>query len=155
MSNNGTGNSNINSRIYSQWLNEWLVYVKPQVKKSTFIRYKNIVDNHLQPHLGKLVLPEITTGYLKKYICMMLTNGRLDKGGGLLPKTVSDILMIIKESFDYIRSFGEKNDCNFKALRIKNSPKKEIQVLSVEEEHKLTNTRKGVDVEYIPTAKSA
>lgn len=135
--NKGMGKANRNSTIYSRWLNEWLVYIKPQVKQSTFIRYKNIVDNHLQPHLGKLVLPEITTGYLRNYICMLLTNGRLDKSGGLSPKTVSDIIMIIKESFDYISSFGEKINCNFKALRIKSSPKQEIQVLTIEEEHKL------------------
>lgn len=137
LSNKEMGEANINSTVYSRWLNKWLVYIKPQVKKSTFIRYKNIVDNHLQPHLGKLVLTKITTGYLRNYICMMLTNGRLDNSGGLSPKTVSDIIMIIKESFDYIRSFGEKIDCNFKALRIKSSPKNEIQVLTVEEEHKL------------------
>lgn len=132
-------NSNNNSTLYSKWLDEWLIYIKPQVKESTFIRYKNIVFNHLKPTIGKLAISKINTGYLKSYIGNLLSNGRLDNNGGLSPKTVSDITMIVKESLKYIISCGETIDCNYESLKIKSSSQREMTVLSKDEEHKLVS----------------
>lgn len=132
-------NSSNSSTLYSKWLDEWLIYIKPQVKESTFIRYKNIVYNHLKPTIGKLTLSRINTGYLKNYIGNLLTNGRLDNKGGLSPKTVSDITMIVKESLKYIISCGETIDCNYESLKIKSKSHREMTVLSKEEEQKLVS----------------
>ena len=133
-------NTNNNSAQYSQWLDQWLIFIKPQVKESTFIRYKNIVENHLRPNIGKIILPKITTERLKKFIGMLLTDGRLDKNGGLSSKTVSDIIVIIKETFNYISSCGEKIECNYKDLKIKRCPQRDMQILTVAEEKLLVDT---------------
>ena len=74
-------NTNNNSAQYSQWLDQWLIFIKPQVKESTFIRYKNIVENHLRPNIGKIILPKITTERLKKFSVMLLTDVRHDNNG--------------------------------------------------------------------------
>lgn len=132
-------NKNNNSTLYSKWLDEWLIYIKPHVKESTFIRYKNIVFNHLKPTIGKLTLSKINTGYIKSYISILLSDGRLDSNGGLSPKTVSDIAMIVKASLKYIVSCGETIDCNYEDLRIKNNSQKKMQVLTKEEEQKLVD----------------
>ena len=132
-------NSNNSFTLYSKWLDEWLIYIKPKVKESTFIRYRNIVFNHLKPTIGKLAISKINTGYLKSYISNLLSNGRLDNNGGLSSKTVSDITMIVKESLKYIVSCGETIDCKYESLKIKSNAQREMQVLSKDEELKLVS----------------
>ena len=42
---------------YKYWLNEWLDnYIEPTAKTKTFIRYSEIVNQHLIPKLGKYLL---------------------------------------------------------------------------------------------------
>ena len=39
---------------YKDWLYDWLEnYVKPSAKRKTCSRYKEIVEQHIIPHLGE------------------------------------------------------------------------------------------------------
>ena len=48
-------------------LETWLKGVKPQVERSTFIDYRNIVRNHLIPTFGDLKLSELTRTHVKDW----------------------------------------------------------------------------------------
>ena len=48
-------------------LETWLKGVKPQVERSTFIDYRNIVRNHLIPAFGDLKLSELTRTHVKDW----------------------------------------------------------------------------------------
>ena len=50
-----------------QALETWLKGVKPQVERSTFIDYRNIVRNHLIPTFGDLKLSELTRTHVKDW----------------------------------------------------------------------------------------
>ena len=50
-----------------QALETWLKGVKPQVERSTFIDYRNIVQNHLIPAFGDLKLSELTRTHVKDW----------------------------------------------------------------------------------------
>lgn len=121
---------------YSYWLNEWLKNKGISVKESTYIRYKNSIEKHIKPELGKYPISKISSSLIKQFTINKLENGRIDGKGGLSPKSMSDILVIIKESFRYAQSYGAEIVCSFERVNLKKTSK-EIRVLSLAEEKRL------------------
>lgn len=123
---------------YSYWLDEWLKSKKISVKESTYIRYRNTIKKHINPELGKYPISKISSSLMEQFIVKKLENGRVDGKGGLSPKSVSDILVIIKESFRYAQSCGITTICSFERIGFK-KPQKEIRVLSLSEQKRLVS----------------
>ena len=84
---------------YESWLFEWLHSKRIRIKDSTYIRYRNVIENHINPKLGMYPINKISTPLMERFVSNKLNSGRLDGNGGLSPKTMSDMLTIIKESF--------------------------------------------------------
>ncbi len=124
------------SEKYSFWLNKWLMCKKPYIKESTYIRYKNHIENHIEPELGGFPVNRISSVLIEDFVSRKLQHGRLDNSGGLSPKTISDILGVIKGSFKYARSHGAVAACSFENISLRNSSK-EMRVLSNSEEQRL------------------
>ena len=57
----------MNNDKYEYWLDEWLRTKRLSVKESTYIRYRNTIDNHIKPDLGKYPISKISTS-LSMYI---------------------------------------------------------------------------------------
>lgn len=123
---------------YDSWLDEWLSFRRIRVKESTYIHYRNIVDNHIRPYLGKCEIEKIDTSVMETYVSWLLQNGRLDRQGGLSAKSILDILTVIKESFRYARLYGVNTVCCFEQISVKYRPQ-EMRVLSQREEKELVN----------------
>lgn len=121
---------------YEFWLSEWLRAKKLIVKESTYIRYKNTISNHIEPRLGKYPISKISTALIENFIAYKLKNGRLDGKGGLSSKTISDILVIIKESFKYAQVSGVLTTCCFDHILLKKNSH-EMRVLSIAEQKRL------------------
>ena len=125
-----------NNEIYEFWLREWLKSKKINIKESTYIRYRNIIENHIMPELGKYPISKISTALIERFVSDKLTKGRLDGNGGLSPKTMSDILLFMKESFKYAQASGIITICSFDRVSIKRQ-NQEMRVLSVSEQKRL------------------
>lgn len=121
---------------YEHWLIKWLQAKKVQVKESTYIRYRNIIMSHIIPGLGKYPINKIGTSLMESYVVDKLNNGRLDGNGGLSPKTMSDMMIVIKESFKYAQTFGVRTICCFDGITIKRDIR-EMRVLSRIEQKQL------------------
>lgn len=121
---------------YAYWLEEWLRAKKLCVKESTYIRYKNTIENHIKPDLGKFTVSKISTSLIEQFVFQKLQCGRIDGKGGLSPKSMSDILVIIKESFKYAQSYGVRVICSFESVSLKRNAQ-EMRVLSILEEQRL------------------
>lgn len=80
---------------------EWLAKEHLTVKVSTYNKYAYILKKHILPELGKEDIKELTFSRLNKFIEEKLQNGRLDHTGGLAPKTVHDIYVIVKSILKY------------------------------------------------------
>ncbi len=135
-SENGSSSKRQSDEQYSYWLNEWLKNKKLGVKESTFIRYRNTIEKHIKPELGRYPISKISSSLIEQFTINKLEHGRLDGKGGLSPKSMSDILVIIKESFRYAQSFGINIICSFERINFK-KPTKEMRVLSFAEEKRL------------------
>ena len=121
---------------YSEILKMWLLSAKNHVKESTFSRYNHLVERHIQPFLGGYQIGEISNALLEKYIDHLLQCGRLDGSGGLSPKSVSDILVVIKRSMRYAQENNHLVICSTAGLSVKRS-RNNMRVLSKIEQRQL------------------
>ena len=121
---------------YEELLDEWMQFSRINIKESTYARYNHLINTHIKPLLGKYPISKISTQLVEAYIDNQMKCGRIDGNGGLATKTVSDILTIIKSSFDYARYNDVHIICNLSKLSIKQQ-KKDIRVLTVKEQEAL------------------
>lgn len=106
------------------------------VKESTYIRYRNTIENHIKPELGKFPISKISTSLMEQFVSNKLQNGRIDGNGGLSPKSMSDIMVIVKETFKYAQSYGIVVICSFDRISFKKNSQ-EMRVLSLLEQQRL------------------
>lgn len=128
---------NCNMR-YSKILDAWLQSTYINIKESTYARYFRLIETHIRPILGKYDICKISTQLIEGFILDQLDSGRLDGKGGLSPKTVTDMLTIIKSSMEYARYNGFGILCDLRKLTIKKKDK-EMRVLTQAEQSALVN----------------
>ncbi len=130
-----------NNDIIKEWtLKEaillWHEANKIKHKGSTELKYESLIEKHILPELGKMKLSSITPVVLNNYMDKKLTNGRIDKQGGLSPSYVRSIMLIITEVLDYAASEQMckpiRNPIHKPTIQ-----KKELKVLEELEQHKL------------------
>lgn len=124
---------------YSQLLDDWLHSSKIKVKDSTYARYAHLIQKHIKPYLGNLQISQLTSQNVEEFIATQLKVGRLDGQGGLAPKTVTDILTVIKSTVEYAKYNNYDVCCNLKKLSIKKEGI-EIRVLTHTEQTALVQT---------------
>lgn len=123
--------------LYGELLDMWLKSCSLKVKRSSYARYCHLVNTHIRPSLGKLRLREIDNDRLEDYVAFLLAEGRIDKSGGLSPKTVSDILCIVKSSLRHAQARGYALFCSPELISVKRG-KGEMRVLCADEQLKIT-----------------
>ena len=131
-------NGSRQTEVYNYWLDKWLANKKSVVKESTFIRYRNLIENHIKPNLGKLNIIEINNRCIQQYISRKSIDGRIDGCGGLSPKTLYDIILIIRESLKYINETNDSVNSDIGKITIKKS-NHDMRVLTISEEKKLNS----------------
>lgn len=130
------GVSNKTNAKYDDILTAWLQSSRTNIKESTFAKYSHIIDSHIRPTLGQFSLSKISTQLIESFIQQQLLVGRLDGKGGLSPKTVTDMLTIIKESIGYAQDNGIAVICNPQKITVKKK-EREMRVLTPLEEEAL------------------
>lgn len=121
------------------WLEYWFeVYSKRTVKQSTAVSYHGYIYGHIIPHIGKYTLSELNTDILQRFFNEQSDNGSL-KGGGLSPKTLSNINRMLHKSMQKAVELEliKKNYAEFVELPKQEQP--EMRVLSVYEQKLLMN----------------
>lgn len=121
------------SVLYTEILDDWLAEKRLKVKPSTYEKYLYEADTRLRPNLGHIPLSELTLNRIEEYLLSLQSDGK-----GLAPKTVSDILVIIKDTFNFMKSREIAAVCELKRLKIR-IPQKEMRVFSLEEQEKLVS----------------
>lgn len=122
--------------LYNDILDMWLQSSRINTKESTYARYSHLIDTHIRPQLGKYQLSKISTQLIEGFIERKLACGRIDKGGGLANKTVTDILTVVKSTMEYARYNNYEVSCNLSKLTVKKKDK-EMRVLCQTEQEAL------------------
>lgn len=121
-----------NPIIFSKVASEWYEIRKPQIKESTSVKYYNLLNSYILPKLGNKTMNSLTHDYIESYCNELLFTGG-KKGTGLSPKTVSDILSIIRNILNYCADQGHLLVCDARSITVKQTAK-EMRILSRNEQ---------------------
>lgn len=113
----------------------WLSIRRAQVKESTANKYQNLLNSYILPIIGATSLEQMTYDYIESYCNELLCTGGI-KGTGLSPKTVSDILSLIRNILRSATNSGVSLACDVSSITIKQTAK-EMRVLSRREQDRL------------------
>lgn len=115
---------------------EWLVLKETQCKPSSIARYNNVLKLHLFPQFSNRKIDEITRDDVITFSNQLLaTEG--DKAKGLAPKTVSGIISVMNNIFQYATKVKAYSVSDIKGITIKQS-QKTMRILSIVEQEKLS-----------------
>ena len=78
---------------------EWLSVSRNQLKESSYVKYRTVINNHLLPMFGDCQISDITRDDVSQFCNLLLSeeNGTT----ALSPKTASSIMCVLKNIFDY------------------------------------------------------
>ena len=68
--------------------NDWMNSIQSQIKKSSYVKYYNIIHTYILPEFDNVPLSELTSSRIQKFCDDLLTHA-CSSGEGLSPKTVS------------------------------------------------------------------
>lgn len=104
------GNSQVNQleTIAEQWLEN----SRMRVKESSYIKYRNLLQNHILPCMGKTDVAELTTEYIGNFIRQKISEGRRDGTGGLSEKSVKDMITVLRTICSYAGRQGIEALCH-------------------------------------------
>lgn len=103
----------------------WEQQIFPQVKQSTRVKYHTTLEKHLLPTIGETPLAELTHQKIEALSQQLLRN--------LSPRTVSDILSVLRSVLRFARVGGADVPCDGSSVRIRRPPV-EIRVLTPNEQ---------------------
>ena len=114
----------------------WLETLKPQLKKSSVVKYTNLLTIYLFPHFADSAIESITQEEISKFCNELLLSGG-QKGNGLSPKTVNSIMSVLKNIFEYAGRCEKLTVIEISKFSIKQS-QKQMRILSLIEQQKLS-----------------
>lgn len=107
-----------NQDSFSQLSNNWLSSIRSQIKESTYTKYNNILQSYLLPEFADTSINSVTSSQIQKFCDGLLTHGGTS-GEGLSPKTVADILSLIRSILRYAQIQGYRPPCTGKEVQIR------------------------------------
>lgn len=117
---------------------EWLNAIQPNVKESTGNKYLNSLNSYILPMFQGRKTSELTYDFILEQCNNLLKFGG-KKGTGLSPKSVSDVLSILRNILQYAEQHNKVIACDARSIHIGRSQKKDLRVLSLDEQKKLCN----------------
>lgn len=113
----------------------WFTSVCPQIKESTSVKYRNILNAYVLPKLGSVLLRDMTRECIEAYCNRLLLDGGA-RGSGLSAKTVSDVLAVLRSILRFAEENGKTPPCDGRSVQIKKNSK-EMRVFSKAEQELL------------------
>ena len=117
-----------NRKDFSYFCDEWLILSRNRVKESTYVKYYNTVNRHLKPDLGCFLPQNLNTVLIEEFSNALLLDG-------LSPKTVRDILVVLKAVLKHCRRQIGTNFPDIEVIYPKER-KKDMRVLTLEEQQR-------------------
>lgn len=115
--------------------NEWLTDIRCQIKDSTYIKYRNMIQSYIIPEIGNYPINNLTIECLNSFFSELLQNGGQNHQG-LSAKTVADVLSLVRNMFRYAKAKGVDVPCDAREIIIKQNAR-EFRIFSIHEQEKL------------------
>jgi integrase len=111
---------------------------KYSVKDSTYAKYQRDINNHLKPYWSNVFLKDVDGMMIERFTDHLLNHGNINTYKGLSPKTVKDLIVLLKSIILYA---NQRDLCAISTPYISTPKVKKasIQTLSRDEQHILEN----------------
>ena len=120
------------------WMDRWLeTYARPTIKLSTYCSYEMLVRVHVKPILGDIPFSRLDSIALQEFFNQKYSSGKATGGGGLSVKTLRNLRNMLHLSFEQAKRNGLININLVESVRLPREQKKEMRVLSKEEQRRL------------------
>ena len=135
----------------SEQLSRFLHQKKSEVRRRTWSRYKEIVENSLIPFLGSYYLEQITPHLIYEYYAFALTDGKLKSEGGLSPTTVRQHHTILNQALQLAVDTKKLNQNPVASVKAPSKVKAQMNTLKAAELKEVLDYLKQKDsVIYLP-----
>ena len=122
----------------ADWMDRWLEdYARPTVKLSTYGSYELFIRAHIKPQIGGLYLNTMTTDDLQRFFNERGKSGNLKVGGGLAPKTLTNMRNMLHLALDQAVKNGLMQRNVVEGVRLPKNQRQEMRVLDREEQERL------------------
>lgn len=118
--------------IFSVLADEWLFKKQPQLKISSYIKYKNLLNKYIKPVFENQYVSDITTDSLEIFCRDLAESGGIE-GFGLSSKTISDTVSVMRSILQYAERKNLNPICNGKGISIKKEVKQPITLSQYEQ----------------------
>lgn len=111
---------------------DWLSSLHLQVKDSTYMKYRNLLQSYLLPEFENSPLHTVTAESLRDHCNTLLTEGGTEQKG-LSSKTVNDALSVFRCVIRYAQAKGFPTACTGKEITVKHVSK-ELSIIPKDEQ---------------------
>lgn len=126
----------MNKLTLEQLLNSWILDKELQLKKSTILKYRTIIETHIIPELGSIEINNIDNDRINRFLSEKMNCGRKNGDKGLSNSYVKTMSIILSSALKYAVSSGFCQPLRGKISK-PSVPKTKIIVLSKDAQCKL------------------
>lgn len=116
-------------RTLAEYAREWLESEREGLKEASYVKYEDILSKHIIPLLGK-ARPDRLNDEAAEQFTQQLSER------GLAPKTVRDILTVLRSVLKYAAGQGDAVPAII--FKTPKEPRRDMRILSVDEQRRLT-----------------
>jgi len=121
-----------------QWLDTFYQsHIINKVKTSTRVGDESVIERHLKPYFGNTKLTELKGPQIQKVYNQLLLNGRVDGKGGLNPKTIKNIHLVLHKALEQAVKDDLLIKNPLKSVTLPRMINKEIEILTPDEQKRL------------------
>lgn len=138
-----------NKITVSQWLNRWLkTYKNDSLTQSTYISYKGLIENHIMPVIGDIRLQTLSLDMLQDFFNKKAVEVNKRTKKPLSVKTLKNMKTMLVTAFKQaiISDIIHRNPAEY--ITLPKAEKREMRVLTREEQHQLIDYIKGSDSRF-------
>ena len=107
------------------------------LRLSTSQSYEMIIRRHIKPQIGNIPLAELSREDVRNFYNFLYADGRLNGKGGLAPKTVENIHLVLSSGINYALNEGLIIKNPLLTVKLRREGKKEIEVFCCFEQQKI------------------
>ncbi len=121
----------------AEYLSQWLKnYASVNLAPHTVEGYESIINRHLIPNLGNILLTQLRPEVIQSYISEKLSKGRINYEGGLSSRTVRHHIVCLHTALQNAVKMGLLFRNPVDAITIPKSSRHEIQTMNENDIHK-------------------
>src|SRR6267142_237424 len=124
--------------LVKKWKENYLTVQQQlgRLKPSTLRSYRSNLDGHIAPFFGAMALSDVRLASVEEFIKALL-------GKGLSPKTIGNVIVILKEMFKHAVQWGHLDANPVQYVERPRGEDKEMDVFSPDEIRRLLDAQGG------------